>query len=246
LSLRADGNVATQLGATKTLKAKKTTLQGKSINVDQLDTAFINFNSTGNVAIDSVSRLTVAGANTGQTVSIATPNRIGNAPGATIDAHRLELSGLSVWLANQTSTDRVTVAGLASFHALDGFVIVGDKGSVYASSLNIQTGYAKVRFDGNMHLAGSNIAASAQFYSTEHITDGLNTTIDIMGNAEFHTPGAVFLADQSINNVLRFCGHAFFDAERFVRVFENGNVTMNTWSATPGVGNSVSVDSRSC
>ena len=160
ITLEAEGDLVAQRGD-KILKAQRLNLRGTTINLDQVEGATVNFNSPGDVSLFAVQDFTLIGSNTGHVVRVTTAGRIATTFGATLDARWLEMRGRSIWLANQTASDRINVNGRANFIATD-FVILGLQGAFESKLINVQTDFANIEADRDLIFIGDNSIARSR------------------------------------------------------------------------------------
>ena len=158
--MEAEGDLVAQRGD-KILKAQRLNLRGATINLDQVEGATVNFNSPGDVSLFAVQDFTLIGSNTGHVVRVTTAGRIASTFGATLDARWLEMRGRSIWLANQTASDRISVNGRANFIATD-FVILGLQGAFESKLINVQTDFANIEADRDLIFIGDNSIARSR------------------------------------------------------------------------------------
>ena len=239
LNLEADGELFARAGD-KTFKATQVNFVGERIRLDSIDAASVNFNSPGDVTLSTDGTFNLRGTNTGQAVRITAGNRINSIGDATLDARWMEMNSRSIWLANQGG--RISVAGRANLFASD-FIIAGRAGTVESGSLNFQTQFADLSFEGNIQLIGDNIASTAMLSATDNIVDSFDTRLDILSNVDFNAR-AVYLAD-SADDELVICGHANFNVTQFASVHINGTATIGSWRVV-GASSWINPDSREC
>ena len=247
LSFEADGRLQSQFSGTSSIKATTARFIGTdSIDLNRIETGTLEFRSAGDVSIHSISNITLRGRNQGNDVGLNTLQRIASTQSTSVLAGGFTLTGKSIWIGNQVG-ETFQVRNRLTLLAHDGFVFVGDKSSVQAARLNVQTDYANVRFDRNINFVGNNEMATGIFTSTANITDALNATFLVDDYIEFRTPGSIYLGDGSADeNRVYFCGHAIFAAEGFVSLHRNGDIVLNTFNASAASGTFINPDRRSC
>ncbi len=243
LTLAAQGDLVAQRGLNKTLKGQQLILKGATINLDQVDGGTVTFNSVGDVTLLAPSNFTLRGSNTGKVVRVTANERIASSQGSTLDARWLEMRGQSIWLANQTASDRISVNGRANFFATD-FVILGLAGTFDSKLINFQTDYTNIAAEGNLTLVGDNSASTAFLRASQNIYDAFSTQIEFSRFADL-TAQSVHLADQA-DDELRVCGHVNLTVTDFVVVDADGTTAIGTWRVNGGRGNVIHADSRAC
>jgi len=145
ITLEAEGDLVAQRGD-KILKAQRLNFRGATIN------------------------FTLIGSNTGHVVRVTTAGRIATTVGATLDARWLEMRGRSIWLANQTASDRINVNGRANFIATD-FVILGLQGAFESKLINVQTDFANIEAERDLIFIGDNSIARSRLRAGGRVVD---------------------------------------------------------------------------
>lgn len=243
LTLEAEGDLVAQRGQDKTLKGQQLVLKASTINLDQVDGDTVNFNSAGDVTLLAPRNFALRGSNTGKVVRVTANERIASSPGSTLDARWLEMRGQSIWLANQTASDRISVNGRANFFATE-FVTLGLVGTVESKLINFRAEFANIVGTGNLTFVGDNSASAALVRATENIYDAASTRMEFLRFIAF-TARSVHVADQ-VDDVFNVCGHVNFNVTDFVSVDAEGTAAIGTWRVTGGSGNIIHADSRTC
>ena len=242
IDLSADGVISTYADEAKTFKASTANLTATQIFMDEVDTSQMTF-SPGNVILRSISDIALRGANTGQGIYLASEGRISNVANTSIQSNvMIAKSDQSIWLANASETDTLTVDGLASFQAPD-FAVVGQSGTANFGELSFDTGVARIKEASRMHLVGTNVAKAALLASSSYITDATLSELRVSGYLEFNTPTGVYLADDTRNR-LSLCGLTAFNVGEFAHLHSNGEVEISNWTVADGAVEIVSFDSR--
>lgn len=227
IRLGTSGRIESAIGTEQVIRAKRLELTG-NVNLDQLEVAQVNFHSTGDVQLQSNRQLVLTGNNQAKDIFLTVHGLLANTSGTVVEAESLSVAAESIWLANASPADQVTISVQAVFSAANGFATVRRLGQVDVGLLNFNAYHTEMNLAGNLYLFGNNIAQRAILRSNDSIADAPGTQMRIAGDAVFATPRGVYLADRS-SDFVSICGHTLFDVREFAFVNSTGTVEMNTW-----------------